>query len=346
MKAVVLRDVGDFRVEDVPQPQPKAGEALVRIRACGVCGSDLPRIFAKGTYRFPCIPGHEFAGEVQALGEGVDAAWLHKRVTVFPLLPCRRCDSCLVGEYAMCSDYDYFGSRRDGGFAEYLAVPVWNLVEAPPALSFEEAAMTEPAAVAAHALRRAGVEIGDRVAVFGAGPIGLLLAQWARAWGAYSTMLVDVDAAKLEFAQKHGFGHTIDAQKHDAVQRIYEATGNRGADVAVEGAGVSETLEQCLRCVRPFGRVVAMGNPAGDMRLSQKGYWELLRKQLRIEGTWNSSYAPPKNDWQMALAYMAEGRLQAKELITHRFSLDAAPEALRMMQARKEFYTKVMFIME
>lgn len=343
MKALVLHGIGDLRAESVEKPVPKEGEALVRIRASGVCGSDIPRVFTKGTYHFPCIPGHEFAGEVEALGQGTDASWLGKRVTVFPLLPCNRCDCCRIGEYASCADYDYFGSRRDGGFAEYLAAPVWNLVPVPEALSFEEAAMTEPAAVAVHALRRAGVEIGDTVAIFGAGPIGLMLAQWAKAWGAYRVALVDVDETKIAFARQCGFEHVINSREHDPMEAIRALTDGRGADVAVEGAGVSETLEQCLFAARPFGRVVAMGNPAGEMHLTQKGYWELLRKQLRVEGTWNSSYTMPKNDWVLALEAMAMGKVDARRFITHRFSLDEGAAALNMMRERKTFYNKVMF---
>ena len=347
MKACVLHNIGDVRFEEVDTPKPGKGEALVRIKASGICGSDIPRIFSKGTYGFPTIPGHEFAGQVVDAGEGADSKVIGKKAAVFPLLPCRRCDACQIGEYALCGSYNYFGSRCDGGFAEYIAVPLWNLVMVPGSLSYEEAAMAEPAAVAVHALRQAGVCIGDYVAIFGAGPIGLMVARWAEAWGAHKVMLADIDGGKVEFARKLGFEHVFNSREGDPVQWIYEITGGRGADVAVEGAGVSSTLEQCFKAARPLGKVVAMGNPSGEMKLTQKGYWELLRKQLAVYGTWNSSFVPlPKNDWELAIRFMECGKLDAKPFITHRFRLEHCNAALEMMRERKEFYNKVMFIME
>ena len=346
MKALNLYGVGDLRYEDVPDPTPKAGEVLVQIRACGICGSDIPRIFTKGTYHFPTIPGHEFSGQVVALGEGVDESYLGKRAAIFPMLPCGECESCQVGEYATCKNYNYFGSRCDGGFAEYIAVPVWNLVLLPESLSYCEAAMAEPASVAAHALRRGGIVIGDTVAIFGAGPIGLMLAQWAKAWGAFKVILVDIDPTKLDFARKQGFEYVINSAECDPVAAIQEITGGRGADLCVEGAGVSQTLEQCLKSVRSFGRIVAMGNPAGDMHLSQKGYWELLRKQATVTGTWNSSYVSlPKNDWHLSIEAMDRGLLNIKPFITHKVRMEDHEAVFDLIRNKKEFYNKIMFVM-
>lgn len=347
MKACVLHRVGDLRVEDVAKPVPKKGEVLVKIKAAGICGSDVPRVFSKGTYSFPMIPGHEFAGQVTEAGEGTEPCLVGRKVAVFPLIPCMRCDACQIGEYAQCRNYNYFGSRCDGGFTEYIAVPVWNLVTVPDSLSYEEAAMAEPAAVAVHALRQAGIVIGDNIAIFGAGPIGLMLAQWAYAWGAGRVMLIDIDKNRICFARELGFQDVWDSGEGDAVDWILEVTKGRGADIAIEGAGVSPTLEQCLKSVRPFGKVVAMGNPSGEMKLSQKTYWELLRKQLKIYGTWNSSYISlPKNDWELAIRSMEQGKINVKPFITHRFKLDDCIKAFEMVRDRKEFFNKVMFIMD
>ena len=291
MKALNLHAVGDLRYEDVPMPVRQAGEVLLKVHACGICGSDLPRVFTKGTYHFPTIPGHEFAGEIV---EADDPSLVGRRAAVFPLLPCRKCEACQVGEYAQCSDYDYYGSRRDGAFAEYIAVKEWNLVFFDDSLSYEEAAMCEPAAVALHAIGQASVGIGDTVAVFGAGPIGIMLGLWA--------------------------------------------------DACIEGAGVAQTWEQALKAVKSFGTVVSMGNPAGDMTLTQKGYWEILRKQLTLKGTWNSSYNDVRNEWRTALAAIASHRIDVRPLISHRFPLSEADKAFGVMRERKEFFNKVMFI--
>ncbi len=156
MQALVLHKVGDARYETVPRPTAGPGEVLVRVGFCGVCGSDIPRTFVKGTYHFPTICGHEFAGTVESCGAEVADYRPGDRVVVFPLLWCGRCTACERGNYVQCADYDYYGSRRDGAFAEYVAVPPRNLLRVPEGVSMEAASMTEPAAVALHALKRAG----------------------------------------------------------------------------------------------------------------------------------------------------------------------------------------------
>ncbi|MEI6101915.1 MAG: galactitol-1-phosphate 5-dehydrogenase, partial [Eubacteriales bacterium] len=259
MKACVLKSIGDLVYEEVKMPVPKAGEVLLKIKASGICGSDIARIFVKGTYSFPTIPGHEFAGQVVELGEGTDKSLLGRKAAVFPLLPCFKCDMCEVGEYASCRNYNYFGSRCDGGFAEYIAVPVWNLVMCDKDLSYEEMAMAEPAAVSLHALSRAGVELGDSVAIFGAGAIGLMLAEFAKAWGADKIFLLDIDQAKIDFAKSVGFEYAMNNGQPDWQKSLMAATEGRGVDIAIEGAGVAPALAGCLRVAKPQGKVVLMG---------------------------------------------------------------------------------------
>ena len=345
MRACVLHGIGHLRFENVSTPTRRPGEVLVRIEACGICGSDLPRVFEKGTYTFPTIPGHEFAGVICETEEK-DAALLGKRVAVFPLLPCRRCAACEIGEYAQCADYNYFGSRCDGGFAEYISVPLFNLVMAPEGLSAEAAAMCEPAAVALHAIRQAQIEPGNTVAIFGAGPIGLLLAQWATASGAARVVLFDIDQSKLDFSISLGWSHSYNSMTVNPTEILRNLTDGQGADVAIEGAGAGKAWEQCLYGVRSFGTVVAMGNPAGDMHLSQKAYWEILRKQLTLRGTWNSSYNSVHNDWKTALEAMLSGRIDPLSLITHRYTLEECPDAFQMIRERKTFNNKVMILTE
>ena len=173
MQALVLHGIGDLRYERVPRPVPGSGEALVRVVAVGVCGSDLPRIFEHGTYRFPLIPGHEIAGVVEEV-VGIALRRPGERVTVKPLMPCGECAYCQVGDFAQCRSYDYLGSRSDGGFAEYVRAPQSNLVPVPEGVHMVDASLTEPAAVALHALRQGGVEPGDAVAILGTGPIGMM----------------------------------------------------------------------------------------------------------------------------------------------------------------------------
>ena len=173
MIAWVLHGVHDLRHETVGVPVLGADEVAVQVRAAGICGSDIPRIYQTGTYSFPLIPGHEFSGIVTETGAAVDGALTGQRVGVFPLIPCHSCATCRKKQYEMCRHYSYLGSRRDGGFAGYVAVPADNLIKLPEHVSFEEAAMMEPMAVAVHAMRRIAVRPADTVVVCGLGTIGL-----------------------------------------------------------------------------------------------------------------------------------------------------------------------------
>lgn len=328
MNAAVLHAVGDLRYEQVPVPEVLEDEVLIKIKACGVCGSDIPRVFTKGTYHFPTIPGHEFAGEIV---ESNDPALLGRRTAVFPLLPCHQCPPCQVGEFANCLHYDYYGSRRDGAFAEYIAVKKANLILAPDTLSYECAAMCEPGAVARAAIRHMNVALGDLVVIYGAGPIGLIAAQWAKRAGAGLVRVVDISEEKLAFAAKFGF-ESYDPEKDGA------------ADAALEGTGASAALNNAIRALKAHGKLVLMGNPMGDMNIKSDVYSQILRKELHITGTWNSSYNDQINDWKETVAAMSDGSIQYEPLITHRFPLAQCNEALEMMRDKKEFFTKVMLV--
>lgn len=342
MKALNLYGVGDLRCEEVPLPERGAGEVLLKIRAVGICGSDIPRVFAKGTYHFPTIIGHEFAGEIVG---AEDASLIGKGASVFPLLPCGTCDACRSEHYAQCARYDYYGSRRDGAMAEYLSVKKENLCLMPEGVSYEEAAMSEPAAVALHAFRKSGVGAGDTILIYGIGTIGIILAQWARSAGAKKIILAARTDDKAEFARSLSFSMAINAKREDLEAFVNEATDGRGADACIEGTGEPEPWEACIRCARPHGTVVSMGNPVGEMRLSQDGYWKILRKELRIAGTWNSSFGSRENDWREAVRAMQERRLELGRLITHTFSLGEYKAAFSLMHERREMYCKVMFVM-
>lgn len=345
MHALVLHAVGDARYEDIAAPSPGPNEVRVRIGFCGVCGSDIPRTFVKGTYSFPTVCGHEFAGTVEQVGEDV-ADWRPgDRVAVFPLIWCGKCPACEQGKYVMCHDYDYLGSRSDGAFAEYVVAPQQNLMRVPEGVSLEEAAMTEPAAVALHAVKRAGGQLlGQTVAVFGAGPIGLMVAQWCRAMGASRVLVFDIRPDALAMARGLGFDQAFDSREHDAIAKVNELTGGEGAHVAIDAAGVPITLVQALTITRRSGRCVVLGNPAGDVTLPAALISQLMRREVDIVGTWNSDYSACGNDddWRTVLAAMADGTLGLKPLITHRVPLARAFDALTMMKDNTEFFGKVL----
>lgn len=345
MQACVLHAVGDLRCESVADPKPRAGNVLVRVAACGVCGSDIPRVFKTGTYKLPLIPGHEFSGTVVAVGDGVDASLVGTRATIFPLIPCMKCAMCDAGEYAQCADYDYLGSRSNGAFAELVCAPTWNVLPIPDNLSIEEAALTEPAAVALHALRRGALQGGEEVLIVGAGPIGLLAAMWATALGAGMVILADIDERKLAFAKELlPDAIRFDPRKEPISKSVRNLTGD-GAELVVDATGSAAAVAQCFLAAKPFGRVVLLGNPEGDMTLPKEAYWEILRKQLRLFGSWNSSYDPAKrDDWRTAIEFMASGKLNVKPLITHRVGLPDLAAAMAKMRDRSEFSNKILYV--
>ncbi len=330
MQAQVLHAVGDMRYEAVGKPEPGEGEVLVRIGFCGVCGSDIPRTFVKGTYHFPTIIGHEFAGTVADVGPGVSTYRSGDEVVVFPLLWCGRCAACEQGRYAQCADYDYLGSRSDGGFAEYVVAPQQNLVALPAGVSLAEAAMTEPAAVALHAIRRAGDVVGETVTVFGAGPIGLMVGQWAHIMGASQVILFDIVPEKIEMAQDLGFDLAFNSLEVDPVQTVTSLTDGQGAHVAIEGAGVPQTMLQAIAATRRSGRTVLLGNPAADVTLPAALISQAMRREIAILGTWNSDFSAAGNsdDWRTVLNAVASGQLQLESLITHKIPLAEGFDAL------------------
>ncbi len=345
MRAAVLHGVGDLRMEDIPRPQAGPGEVLMQVGACGVCGSDIPRVWHKGTYRFPTVCGHEFAGTVAAVGAGVTDMPLGQAVTVFPLLWCGRCAACEQGQYARCQDYGYLGSRSDGGFATYVVAPRRNLLPLPAGVSIEEGAMTEPAAVALHALRRGGgCAPGETVVVFGAGPVGLLVAQWARASGAAQVLIFDLQPQALDLARTLDFTLVFAANVDDPLSTVMRLTDGRLADITVEAAGAAATLTAAITCAGNGGRVILLGNPNGDVTLTCALISTVMRRELSLVGTWNSSFSATGNhdDWRSVLAAVAAGTIQLKPLITHRFPLAGTVEALVLLRDRHEYAAKVL----
>lgn len=333
MKAYVLHQVNQLRYDEVPEPACPAGWALVRVKAAGICSSDIARIFTKGTYHFPTIPGHEFSGVVERVGRPEDRHWIGKPAGIFPLIPCKTCGQCRKGRYELCEHYDYVGSRRDGGFAELAAVPVWNLVALDAGISYEEAAMLEPLAVALHAMKRGGIQPGDTVGIIGTGMIGLAAAQWAKRFGASRIGVVGRSEEKRALVQElEGVEYLVEGKQDLPL-----------FDVTLEAVGTPAAVETAIRQTRPEGCIVLMGNPSGDMDLAQDTYWRILRKQIRLTGTWNSAYngAAP-SDWTEVCEALSKGEVSARPLISHRVPQESLQAGLELMRDHKEPYCKVM----
>jgi L-iditol 2-dehydrogenase/galactitol-1-phosphate 5-dehydrogenase len=346
MKALVLERDGVLRHADVPDPgRPGPEWALIRVAFSGICNSDIHRGFGAGAYRYPLIMGHEFSGTVEELAEaGRFPRGFPKgaRVTVFPLIPCRRCIPCQTGDFAQCTDYDYLGSRRDGAFAELVWAPEANLLAIPETVGLREAAMTEPCAVALHGVGKLTIRPGDTGAVFGAGPIGNWAAQWMRLRGCSEVFLVDIDDRKLALARSMGFS-PIDPREGDPVEAIRARTGGSGADRIVEAVGLPSTFLQAVQAGARFGEVVFLGNIRGSFEIGEKDFSSILRRELTIRGTWNSRFVPEgRNDWTAVLGALGRG-IDAASLVSHTPSLAEGADIFRRIIERKEFFNKVVF---
>lgn len=333
-----LHAVGDFRLDELETPVPVGEQVLVRVGAAGVCGSDIPRVFQLGTRVYPVVLGHEFAGEVVAVGPDADATLIGRRAAVFPLIPCRQCLACLTGHYVQCRNNGYLGSRDNGGFAEFCLVPsAWHLLLAQNSTPLSSLAMVEPSSVAMHALRSARPEVSDKVVVMGAGPIGLVLARLATLQG-YSVLLTDVVAEKIAFANACG----IRTVPNEAAA-IADALGGTDPDVVFEGTGFGTALELAVSVARPGGTVILLGNPHGDTTISRVSHSEALRRELMIRGVWNSTYLGRfDSDWTRVLDLIESGELVVEDLITDRVPLEGLGDAMRAVDERTLSVCKLM----
>ncbi len=343
MKALVLEENAKLAYKDVPAPRRDDSSWLgIAIKAAGICGSDMHRGFGNGAYHHPLIMGHEFSGIVD------DPAGSGKfkkgdRVVVFPLLWCGACSACQTGDYALCASYDYFGSRRDGAFAEYLYVPEKNLLPIPDHVDIVHAAMTEPAAVALHGVRKLTIKPGDSAAVYGAGPIGNMIGQWLKINGCRQVFIVDVDKAKLDIAAAMGLTPVVGGDA-DPVGAIKKATSGLGADKVVEAVGFPATFLQAVQTAASFGEVVFMGNIAGTFQVGEKDFSSILRRELKIHGTWNSKWTPRGGDWEAVLAYM-DKELSVEPLISHKLPLADGADFFTRLANRQVAANKVIFVL-
>lgn len=324
MKVMQLHAINDFRLEEIEKPRPKGDEVLIKIGACGICGSDIPRVYQLGTKVYPVVLGHEFSGTVVAVGNPDDGKLVGKKTAVFPLIPCGHCDACQIGEYCQCQNYDYLGSRSNGGFAQYCVVPSkWHLVFSENEnIDLEALSLCEPACVALHALRRGNFSAGQNIVILGAGPIGILVARWAKIFGANKIVMTDIDEKKQKFAEERGF-MVINTKQESLEERLKQVSDERGFDTVIEGTGSSDGINSAIEIARVGGTVVWLGNPHNDTSISLDNHSLLLRKELNFYGVWNSYFAQtPLNEWEYTVKMIEQGTLEVADLITHRASID------------------------
>lgn len=344
MKAVRMYAPRDLRLEKVPIPQIKDNEALVKVMAVGICGSDIPRVNHLGAYISPITPGHEFSGQIVKTGKDVKSFSEGDRVTVPPLMPCFKCEYCGQGHFSLCQDYNYFGSRCDGAFAQYIAVPEVNLLKIADNVSYEAAATTDPLANALHAIRRSGFEPGDKVCVIGVGPIGLYALQYMKAKGAATAVAVDVSDKKLDVAKQCGADVVVNGLDKDVVEQIISATDG-GADVCIDASGFPAAQHNAIMATAKHGKMVLLGISHKPLELSEKCVDLVMRHEKMIIGSWNSFSKPfPGWEWTHGVESLADGTIDAEKTITHKLRLEDVADIFDKIYKNELFYNKVLFL--
>ena len=339
MKAAVLHKIRDLRIEELPHPRPAIDEALVRVRAVGVCGSDL-HFYHEGHIgeRFverPYVLGHEASGEIVELGSTVTNLKVGDRVALEPGIPCRKCAWCKRGEYHLCPTRAFQSAPHTNGFfCEYTTIPADYVFRLPDNLDFIEGAMIEPFVVGLHATWRAGVQPGQTALILGAGPIGLMTLQAAAAHGVTTTIVVDVIEKRLKLAKELGATHVLNAKEVKTVDEVQRLTGGVGADVVFESAGAIPTIQQSVWAARRGGTVIFVG--MSSEAVLPFDTLRVIRAELTVKGSF--TYA---NQFPKAIALAAAGRVNLKSPVTHTFPLEQIVEAFETSLTKKDTAIKV-----
>ncbi len=337
MKALYTSAPGEFGLVERPAPALVPEEVIVKVAAAGLCHTDV--IIREGVashVTYPVVPGHEVSGVVEECGPGVRHLKPGDRVAIHTIIPCGQCKACRLGLIPMCDHIDECGSKRDGGFAEYLSVPARCLYPIADHITVQEAAMTEPAANAHSAVRQARVGPGDKVVVIGPGPIGLLAIQFAKLLHPSVLVLVGTRDQRLALGEKLGATHTVNIKRLGAEQELREIVGPGGADVVLECAGTRSSFELAMSLAGMYSRVAIEG-VMGVGEMAEISPHDVLVNGMSIIGIlgWLTV------DFTRALEYMENRLIDVRPLISHQFSLDQWEEAFTMITERKSESMKV-----
>lgn len=338
MKALLLSKYRRLEIADVPTPRPDPDEVLVRVAACGICGSDVHGYDGSTGRRIPpLVMGHEAAGTVAALGSGTTGLAEGDRVTFDSTVFCATCPYCMRGKVNLCDKRKVLGVscsdyRCQGAFAEYIAVPRNIVHRLPDNLSFSDAAMIEAVSVALHAVSLSNIIPGETAVVLGAGMIGLLTLQALHVAGCARVYVADIDASRLGLATSLG-ANALFATGQNLVSQIAELTGGRGADVAVEAVGVDDTVRTAVDCVAKGGRVTLVGNVTPEVALPLQ---RVVTRQIRLQGSCASA-----GEYPQAIDLLARGQIQVKPLITAVAPLEEGPQWFERLYSREPNLMKV-----
>lgn len=348
MKALNLYGDYDVRYEDIEEPQVGPGLVKIKVHACGICGSDIPRFTASQCRYYPIVLGHEYAGEIVDVGEGVNTLKIGDHVSGAPLLPCMECIDCKNGNYSMCSNYSFTGSRVQGALAEYIVIPERNAILLDKNIPFEQGALIEPSSVAIHSIRRTDFCEGHDVAIIGGGMIGSFILQWVRILGASSVTVIGRNKDRLQMSSRLGADHIISTLDDDYEERIKEITGGRGFEYVFETGGNVDTLKLAFKIVSKMGKLCLPGMPATDITFTAAEWETIGRKQLKISGTWMSGSAPyPGDEWSLSAKYMSEGKLiYDQEIFSTKLKISEPDKLIEALRTKANTKGRILVLMQ
>lgn len=339
MKALLLRRYLELELAEMPRPEVAAGEVLVRVKACGICGSDVHGFDGSTGRRLPpIVMGHEAAGMVAAVGSGVKRFREGDRVTFDSTVWCGECFHCRRGEVNLCDNRQVIGVspgeyRRHGAFAEYVAVPERIVYKLPDALSFEHAAMIEAVSVAVHAVSITPVKLEDTAVVVGTGMIGVLVARALKLAGCGRVIAVDIDDARLQMAARFGADQLINGNEADVAAVVRETTGGRGADLAFEVVGATRPLQTALASVRKGGSLTLVGNVSPAVELPLQA---VVTREVRVRGSCASA-----GEYPACISLLARGAIDVAPLISAVAPIEEGPQWFRRLYDREPKLMKV-----
>lgn len=349
MKAAVLTGPGKFEIKNVPVPKPGFQEVLCRIMAVAICGSD-PEIIRGGLAgiwppEYPFIAGHEWAGEVAAVGEGVADYKIGDRVAGEAHKGCGYCENCLSGRYTICLNYGnsfsghaHYGFITQGAYAQYNKYSIKSITKLPDNVSFVEGSMCDTAGVSLHGLEQTGITKGGTVAVIGPGPIGIMAIKLAKAMGAARVIAIG-RGVRLEAAKKYGCDYTVNFEERDPVKAVREITNDIGAEEVIECSGAKGTLKQAVLMARRGGRIALLGVPRGEEAEEAVPFKYIVSNEIAIFGSKANPGVSKK-----VLNMMSCGNVDVKDMVTHTFGLDDFEKALVTFEQRKENAVKVVIL--
>jgi 2-desacetyl-2-hydroxyethyl bacteriochlorophyllide A dehydrogenase len=337
MRAIIINAPHDVALKEVPPPEKKTGEVMIKVRGMGICGSDIAAY--KGInplVTYPRIIGHEIAGEVLEVPQGETTLMLGDRVVIEPYVYCGKCYPCMNKRTNCCENLTVRGVHVDGGMAEFCFHPHHLVHKVPAGVSWERLAMVEPLTISVHAVKRARLARGEHLAVTGAGPIGLLAAQYALVIGAIPIVIDPIDE-RLSFARSLGIPFGINPVGENAVDRIREITGGRMAEAVVEASGSDAAIRSSIAYVAYAGRIALVGWPKGDVLLPTAMF---TKKELDVMGSRNSSHA-----FAESIDLVAGDKIDVASLVTRTVSFEEAPAAVREIAAYPEKFMKVVALL-